>query len=152
MVPAQAVLDRRLPDELVDMLLGQDDLDDIRREFVRDLLLDALPSSPPPPGTGLESRPPSTPVPTTVEPAGEKGGILDNNPSRDGRSADAANGSQAVEPSAIESDGSAMSARLRIARPSGPLLAATLGTTLPRLMTEFARRRRRRDGARVAAG
>jgi hypothetical protein len=149
MAPAQAALDRRLPDELVDMLLGQDDLDDIRREFVRDLLRDVAPSSLPPPGTGLEPRPSSTPVPTTVEPAGEKAGILGTNPSRDGPSADAANGSRAVEPSAVESDGSAMSARLWIARPSWPLLAATLGTTLPRLMTEFTRRRRRRDGARV---
>ena len=134
------------------MLLGQDDLDDIRREFIRDLLRDVVPSSLPPPGTPLEPRPSSTPVPTTVEPAGEKAGTLGTSPSRDLRSADTANGSQAVEPSAIASDGSAVSARLWIARHSWPLLAATLGTTLPRLMTEFARRRRRRDGARAVEG
>jgi hypothetical protein len=152
MAAAQATVDRRLPDELVEMLLGQDGVDDIRRQFVGDLLRDAIPPSLAPPGTRLEPRPSSTPVRPAIQPASEKSGMLDTNPSRICRSACAANGSQVVEASAIESEGSAPSTRFWIAHPPWALLAATLSTALSQLMTEFPRRRSHRHGSSEVEG
>jgi hypothetical protein len=146
--PAQSAQGRGLPDEIIDILLGeQDDLDDLRRDIVQDLLRDGGLSYPTPRNTGETSGPASTPSCATVNSAGKRAAMLEPRTPTSKGLVEAAIGSLLAEPSAIETDGSETPVRSSIGLPLWALAEGTLGMmTLPLVMADCHRRRRRRGG------
>jgi hypothetical protein len=145
--PAQPARGQELSEKLVDVLLGQDgELDELRRDIVRDLLRDREPPSPPPPETGKTPDPAPPPVSMTIDPRGEAVDLPCPETPPVGDPIDTAIGLLAADSSSPESDRSDALAGFRIGRLSWTrVLAAFCVTTLPLLMTDVARHQRR-DG------